>query len=413
MTLSVAPVTRDASGKSPDRRLVLSALGIAQILAWGSSYYLLAVLAKPIAEDTGWPLGWVVGGLSLGLLMAALVSPRVGRAIEQHGGRPVLAMSALLLATGELGLALAASPIFYLAAWIVMGFGMGSGLYDAAFATLGRLYGQNARSTITALTLFGGFASTICWPLSAWLVAELGWRGACASYAAIHLLILLPTYIFLLPRQAPPQAADVPAHSGAEILPRRSLSARDRAILLLLGSVIATASLISATMSVHLLTLLQSRGMTLAAAVALGAMVGPSQVGARAIEMAIGRFHHPIWTMVVSAILVLLGLGALWGELPLVPLALMAYGSGIGLESIARGTVPLALFGAEGYAVLMGRLALPSLLLQAGAPSFGAILIHRFGTDATFGAIALAALLVLAMVSMLTLLSRSRRQLPI
>jgi hypothetical protein len=110
---------------------------------------------------------------------------------------------------------------------------------------------------------------------------------------------------------------------------------------------------------------------------------------------------------------VLLGLGALWGELPLVPLALMAYGSGIGLESIARGTVPLALFGAEGYAVLMGRLALPSLLLQAGAPSFGAILIHRFGTDATFGAIALAALLVLAMVSMLTLLSRSRRQLPI
>jgi MFS family permease len=348
MTLSVAPVTRDASGKSPGQRLVLSALGIAQILAWGSSYYLLAVLAKPIAEDTGWPLGWVVGGLSLGLLMAALVSPRVGRAIEQHGGRPVLAMSALLLATGELGLALAASPIFYLAAWIVMGFGMGSGLYDAAFATLGRLYGQNARSTITALTLFGGFASTICWPLSAWLVAELGWRGACAGYAAIHLLILLPTYIFLVPRQASPQAADAPAQSGAEILPRRSLSARDRAILLLLGSVIATASLISATMSVHLLTLLQSRGMTLAAAVALGAMVGPSQVGARAIEMAIGRFHHPIWTMVVSAILVLLGLGALWGELPLVPLALMAYGSGIGLESRARGTRPHALFGGPG-----------------------------------------------------------------
>jgi MFS family permease len=408
MTLSAAPAASDVTASLPDRRIVVSALGITQILAWGSSYYLLAVLAKPIAEDTGWPLSWIVGGLSLGLLMAALISPVVGHAIERHGGRPVLAVSALLLAAGSIGLALAFNPVVYLGAWVVMGLGMGAGLYDAAFATLGRIYGQGARSTITTLTLFGGFASTTCWPLSAWLVSDLGWRGACWTYAAIHLLVLLPIYLFLLPRQARYQANGATPDPAAKPRSRHN-TARDRAVLLLLGAVIATAAMISATMSVHMLTILQARGMTLATAVAFGAMVGPSQVGARAIEMAIARFHHPIWTMVVSAALVVLGLGVLWGGLPLMALALMAYGGGIGLESIARGTVPLALFGAEGYAALMGKLALPSLLLQAAAPSLGAILIHRFGTSGALAAIFAAALLTLIMVSALALLSREHR----
>src|SRR5687768_8116837 len=132
----------------PSPRVVITTLGITQILAWGCSFYLPAVLARPIADDTGWSLGWVVGGLSLGLLAAGLVAPRVGRTIDAKGGRPVLTASSILLGSGLATLALAHSLPVYLMAWLLMGVGMGAGLYDAAFATLGRLYGREARRAI-------------------------------------------------------------------------------------------------------------------------------------------------------------------------------------------------------------------------------------------------------------------------
>ena len=160
--------------RSMSRPAVVGALGVTQILAWGSSYYLPAVLAGPIAKDTGWPLAWIVGGLSLGLLVAAIVSPRVGRAIDREGGRRTLALSAIAIGAGQIGMALSPTLPAFLASWLVIGAGMGAGLYDAAFATLGRLYGNDARRAITTLTLFGGFASTVCWPLSAMLEAHIG-----------------------------------------------------------------------------------------------------------------------------------------------------------------------------------------------------------------------------------------------
>ena len=175
--------------------LIVPALGVTQILAWGTSYYLTTVLAKPIAVDTGWSLTWVVGGLSLGLLIAGLASPLVGRAIHRRGGRPVLAASSVLLSAGLALLALSPNLVAFFLGWVVLGFGMSAGLYDAAFSTLGRLYGQAARHHITTLTLFGGLASTVCWPLSAFLVSEIGWRGTCGVYAGIHLLFCLPVYL--------------------------------------------------------------------------------------------------------------------------------------------------------------------------------------------------------------------------
>lgn len=386
----------------PSRRHVIPVLGMTQILAWGSSYYLLAVLATPIAADTGWPLAWIVGGLSLGLLTAGIVSPRVGGSIQRFGGRPVLAFSAACLGLGLAGLGLSPSLLVYTISWLVVGIGMGAGLYDAAFATLGRLYGIKARSAITALTLFGGFASTLCWPLSAWLVSELGWRGTCFVYAGIHLGLLMPLYLFALPREPerPMPAKPEQAQAAAGFPDARPVRASGL-LFILVALVITVSSMISALLSVHLLTILQARDIALAAAVALGATVGPAQVGARVIEMAISRYHHPIWTKLASTVFVAAGVGALWAGLPLISAALIFYGAGIGIESIARGTLPLALFGEERYAVVMGRIAMPSLIAQAAAPSVGAVLIDRFGAEATLGTLLAVALTNVALVTVL------------
>lgn len=387
MTISTAD---RSSAAVPSPKIIVPALGVTQILAWGSSYYLLAVLAKPIASDTGWSLSWVVAGLSLGLLIAGLISPLVGRQIHRRGGRPVLAASALLLGLGLLGLALAPNLAAFIAAWIAIGLGMGSGLYDAAFSTLGRLYGHAARQHITTLTLFGGLASTACWPLSAFLVTELGWRGACATYAGIQLLFSLPLYLTAIGDRNSPSWVEADKSVAGRVAAQPH--ARLRLIFVLLAVAIMISSMLTTVISVHLMTLLQSRGISLGAAVALGAMIGPAQVGARFTEMLISRYHHPIWTKMASVTFMALGPGLFWAGIPIIAVALVLYGAGIGLESIARATLPLALFGAANYAPIMGRLAMPSLIAQAAAPSLGAILITWLGVEGALGAVAIVAL---------------------
>lgn len=363
---------------SPHNRSVLvSALGITQILAWGSSYYLPAVLAGPIAVDTGWSLTAVVAGLSCGLLLAGIASPTTGRLIQQYGGRPVLVASSLLLASALALMAMSDDYLVYLLAWLLMGLGMSSGLYDAGFATLGRLYGPGARGAITTLTLFGGFASTVCWPLSAFLVESYGWRTACMAYAAIHLLICLPLHALLIPKLA---SVEVPrSHDPSPVL---TTVANIRNRFALLAAILTIAALISSTLSVHLIAVLELRGLDLAVAVALGALIGPSQVAARVVDLVVGRNrHHPIWTMLASVALLAAGIGLLIVSLPLTALALILYGAGNGIHTIARGALPLIIFDPKEYAAVMGKLGMPSLLVQALAPSLGAMLLAHGETS--------------------------------
>lgn len=387
-----------------NRLTVISALGVIEILAWGSSFSLPAVLAGPIAQETGWPLAWVVGGLTLGLLVAAAAAPYVGTAIDRHGGRPVLALAALLLAAGLTVLALAPALPVYLAGWLLLGLGMACGLYDPAFATLGRLYGAEARPAITQLTLWGGFATTICWPLSGLLVEAVGWRGTCLAYAGLHLGITLPLVLWRIP--------SVPARPAADTRPMRTivLSAQDRRLFRLFAGVLALGGAIMALLSVHLLILLQTRGVALASAVSYGALIGPAQVGARVAEMSFRGRNHPLWTLTGALGLVALGLVLLTLGVPGVGFWLVLYGGGNGLYSIARGTVPLALFGPGRYAVLMGRLGRPGLIAQALAPPAGAFVLVQSGPEALWWVLLTLALANLGLVGALWRTQRRSRR---
>jgi hypothetical protein len=255
------------------------------------------------------------------------------------------------------------------------------------------------------LTLWGGFASTVCWPLSAWLVETVGWRGTCLAYAGLHLVVTLPLALLAIPRETRREL--VVSQPDAAVHPREALANR-ASMVWLLAAILTAAGVVAAIWSVHLITILQAGGVGLASAVALGALVGPAQVGARVIEMASGGRHHPIWTLATAAVLIAAGLVLLWAGVGLLAVALIAYGAGNGIWSIARGTLPLTLFGPQGYAVLMGRLAMPSLIAQALAPSAGALLLQRYGAQATLAALAGLALLNLVGVAALWVLARPR-----
>jgi predicted MFS family arabinose efflux permease len=388
----------------PDRRVVIPALGITQILAWGSTFYLLAVLAPLIARDTGWTFDLIVGGVSVGLFVAGLAAPRVGRLIAQKGGRPVLAIGAVLMAAGHLGIGLAPNLACYFAGWVLIGLGMSAGLYDAAFATLGRIYASQARSAITAVTLFGGFASTVCWPLSAILAAQVGWRGTCIAYAAIQIAIALPIHLSALPSATT---------SGTDMETKRPPVKLDRTewvLFALLAGVLTISVAILAIVGTHLLLILTARGVDMAVAVALGTIIGPAQVGARVIEMVAGSRYHPVWTMIASAVLVAIAAAMLFFNFPIAALAVALYGAGNGIGSVARGTLPLALFGPDRYPVLTGRIAFPLLVAMAVSPFLAGLAFQRGGADLTLGFLTALAFANVALVGMLWAMTRRRAE---
>ncbi len=272
------------------RSAVVVALGITQTLAWASSYYLPAMLAAPMAKDLGIETPTVFAAFSFALVISAFLGPYAGRCIDRWGGRPVLMATNLVFAAGMLLLGMAHSVVGLLVAWAVLGVGMGSGLYEAAFAGLVRLYGRDSRRAITGITLFAGFASTVGWPLSTLLEAQYGWRGACFGWAALHVFLGLPLNA-LLPKAAAVANNPEPA---VEVASSASTASSSLKASVLLSVVFAITWFISTAMAAHLPRLLMAGGATLAAAVAFGALVGPAQVGARILDFGLLRKVHPL-----------------------------------------------------------------------------------------------------------------------
>jgi len=355
-------------------------LGVAQTLAWASSYYLPAVLAGSIGRDIGTSASAVFGAFSVALLAAAGIGPYAGRLIDRLGGRPVLVASNLTFAIGLAGLSQSSQAWHLFVAWAVLGLAMGSGLYEAAFATVVRLHGQNARRSITGITLFAGFASTVGWPLSAYLESAVGWRGACLSWAGLHLVIGMPLNALLRAPQAAVSATEAVtgASDGAGLSPTQQ-----RYAAILMAFVFAVTWFISTAMAAHLPELLLASGVSFAAAVGIAALVGPAQVAGRIFEFTFLKSAHPL----LSARLAILAhpLGALCIGLFGAPAATafaILHGLGNGILTIAVGTLPLLVFGAKGYGQRQGFLMVPARIGQAGSPFLFGLAVQNWGIGA-------------------------------
>jgi MFS family permease len=371
--------------------LTVAAIGTTQTLAWGSSYYLPAVLADPIAVGLGVPKSVFFGFFSGSLLLQAALGPAIGKAIDRHGGRGILALSNLVLAAGLVWLAFAEGTVGLASAWAVLGIGMALGLYDAAFAALTALYGREARGPITGITLIAGFASTVGWPLSALLNDYFGWRGACLGWAALNLFVCLPINRLLVPRPSMPSYSTAPE----PVVPP---PANGMAVL---AFVFGAVGFVSGAMAAHLPRLLEMSGATATAAIAAAALMGPAQVAARLFEFGVLKRLHPLVSTRLALLMHPIGaavLGAIGA--PAAALFALLHGAGNGLLTISRGTLPLALFGPAGYGLRTGIIAAPARITTAAAPLLFGLLLDVMGTSALVvsGGLSLAALASLALL---------------
>src|SRR5450631_957217 len=348
-------------------RLVPS-LGLTQIISWGALYYSIAVLGASMRDELGLSAGALFGAYSLSLLLSALAAPLVGRSIDRYGGRRVMSVGSVTAGLALFAIAHAHSATVLYAAWALAGVAMAMTLYDAAFATLSQHSGTSYRTALTALTLMGGLASTVFWPLSLKGLEWFGWRETLNGFALMQFAICLPLHLFFVPRTVTPIA---PGKTGTDyesgILPRKS---RRRAFVAL-GVAFALNGFIVSALTVHLITVLQGKGLTLQSAVWIGAFFGPMQVAGRILEFTIGRrFSSRRIGMVALGLLVgaLALLIAIRGEVLLALAFAVAFGCSNGVVTIVRGTVPAELFGRAGYGGTLGSLAAPALFARAVAP---------------------------------------------
>jgi predicted MFS family arabinose efflux permease len=339
------------------------ALGVAQIVSWGTLFYTIAVLGGAMRADTGVGELWLFGSFTAGLFLSGIASPLIGREIDARGGRRVLVAGSLLAALASCVLGAAQGPGTVLAGWLLAGLAMAACLYDPAFATLHQIAGASYRRSVTALTLFGGFASTVFWPVSQFLLDTLGWRETFYIYAVLHLVVCLPIHAMAVPASHPAPAAHVPMDA-----PRATHAGP---VFWWLATALSGAAFIGSAIAAHLIGLLTATGLAARDAVLIGSLIGPMQVAGRIMEFAFNRHVRAIaigtfaFALMAAALAIFTQVRGVW----IVALAfVIPYGWANGIMTIVRGTVPAELFGHREYGALLGRLAMPQFVLKAVAP---------------------------------------------
>jgi MFS family permease len=366
-------VTGTAATAQPPPWGVVRALSVTQILAWAALYYAIAVLAPAIEADTGWRRDAVMGGYTLALFAQAAAALPAGLAIDRFGGRVVMTLGSLLGATSLGALAAAPSLPLFLLAWVLAGCAMATTLYEPAFATITACFGQHARRGITMLTLAGGFAGTVSFPVSLWLLQGYGWRATFAAWALLQLLVCLPLHLFGLPGARGGRSARVPAVLGPVL---RAPAFWFATCALALNGLLFTA------MSVHAIPMLQEKGFSADGAVALASITGPMQVLGRLLEFGpMGRWRAANVAIVCAATLpvslvCLVAAGGVWW---LAVVYVVLYGAANGVMTIVRGALPADLFGREGYGGIAGAMSTPAMLARAIAPFAAAFAWTLFG----------------------------------
>jgi MFS family permease len=367
--------------------IAVNCLGITQITAWGTSYYCLGVLAKPIVADTGWTLASVFLGFSVALITMGLISTWVGRLIDRVGGRAVMSIGTVVTSVGLLALSQVGDQVSYLAVWVVLGIGMRLCLYDAAFAALVQVTPTRGRKAISYLTLYGAYASTVFWVIGHYLNNAYGWRGTLVVFAAVNLVVCLPlNWVGLSWRD--PQSEQAAAAAPATASPDGPvLEGRMRVVgIALFALIMSINGFVFGVISLQLVPLLEAAGLAGATAVWVASLKGHGQFAGRLVEIFFGRnlkamtiARIAIAAVPASILLLFLARGDLW----LLVAFTLVLGASQGVITIVRGALPLALFGTKGYGAVLGLIATPILLVNAFSPAAFALLVDQFGWQAS------------------------------
>lgn len=408
----MVPPSPAPAAAAPLNLRAVAGLGLSQVYAWGAVYYPISLTAKPIAADLGLSREFVFLGFTLVLIVSALVAPWVGRAIDRFGGRIVMTAGALVAAAALAALGAAQGPVSYLAASALSGLAAALTLYDAAFAALVQVAGAHGRRAITYVTFFGGFASTIFWPLTALAMERYGWRETYFLYAAGALFLCLPLNFLALkpaPADGDRTGAAAPEHER-DGPPLRGADRRRAFVLVALS--ISAHQLVIAGLTVHLVGAMAAAGLSEREAIIAGMMFGPAQVLSRIGEMMFGARLPAVAAGRVAVALLPLALAlVLTGRVSLPVACVFVAGCGLsnGLMTIARGAVSLAIFGRQGYGAAVGDIALANQFSRAMGPLAFAFALTNAGLGGTFLACMACALIAVAAMEAVARIDARRR----
>jgi hypothetical protein len=398
-------VSRLSFGLLP--RVVLG-LGVTQIVGWGTTFLMPAVLGRHMQAALDLPSEVIFGGITVMFATGALFSPRIGRLVDRTGPRLLMASGSVMFAASMTALAYSSGVVSYLLSWAGLGIASTLALGTPSSVAIVQAAGPRARQAIAVFTIIAGFASTVFWPTTGALDAALGWRGALLVYAGVHLLICGPIHFLMLPRAAPqhPSGASGPAGGGGVPSEHRSRAFVLLSISLCFGAFVFTGAM------VQMIDILRGTGQSPANALLLASLIGPSQVCIRMFELLFGHRYSIMNAAILGSVMLPIGLALALvsgGSFTLALLFILAYGTSNGMKAVQRATLPLALFGRAQYGAYLGRLALPQGIVAAVAPPMLAAVMSRFGASGALTiALASATVSLIAMV-MLARLGRGVR----